>query len=120
MLKTRQYTILRFIYQYTSENGFAPSIREIGCTAQITSTSVVNYHIERLMVLGYLVKSPGKSRTFTLTHKALELFEDNHPATDVARLQEEIRLLKAENEHLRLEHKTQLTALRREYAHLVQ
>lgn len=120
MLKKRQHTILQFIHHYTSEHGFAPSIREIGYAAGITSTSVVNYHVERLAVMGYLIKSPGKSRAFTLTSRALELLGDASPADDTQKLREEISLLKAQNEQLRREHQTQLNALRRECRHLVQ
>src|SRR3990172_3798080 len=112
MLKKRQLTILQFIRQYNTEHGFAPSIREIGCAAGISSTSVVNYHVERLVALGYLVKSPGKSRAFVLTHIALELVGDSSSEANIQRLREEIRLLKAENEQLRRGHQIQLTALR--------
>lgn len=120
MLNQRQQTILQFIHQYNCEYGFAPSIREIGGAAGITSTSVVNYHVERLVALRYLIKSPGKSRAFTLTSRALEVLGDTCPVGDTQKLREEIRLLKVENMQLRREHQTQLTALRREYKHVLQ
>src|SRR5690606_23708987 len=78
MLSKRQQHILRFIHQHTLEHGFAPSIREISIETGITSTSVVNYNLERLITWGYLVKSRGKSRTLGLTERGSALLESNH------------------------------------------
>ena len=78
MLSKRQQHILRFIHQHTLEYGFAPSIREISLETGITSTSVVNYNLERLITWGYLVKSRGKSRTLGLTERGSALLESNH------------------------------------------
>lgn len=111
MLKRQQLTILQFIHQYNADYGFAPSIREIGDAAGISSTSVVNYHIERLVTLGYLMKSPRKSRAFVLTRSALEFLGNAAPDDPTQKLRDEIRLLKVENERLRREHQTLLTAL---------
>jgi repressor LexA len=79
MLSKRQYSILQFVHNYTSEYSFAPSIREIRMATGITSTSIVNYNVEKLIARGYLVKSPGKSRTITLTEKSIALIE-SYPA----------------------------------------
>src|SRR3990172_6892742 len=79
MLSKRQQHILRFIHQHTLEHGFAPSIREISMATGITSTSVVNYNLERLITWGYLVKSRGKSRALGLTERGSALFEPAQP-----------------------------------------
>src|SRR5690606_18373246 len=79
MLSKRQQHILRFIHQHTLEYGFAPSIREISVETGITSTSVVNYNLERLITWGYLVKSRGKSRALGLTERGSALLQSNHP-----------------------------------------
>jgi len=120
MLSKRQYTVLSFIHQFNSEYGFAPSLREIGTAAGISSTSVVKYNIERLVKLGYLVAMPAKSRAFSLTSAAYERLGVSEAQPDTAPLLAEIRKLKAENAHLRQEHKTQMAGLRREYTHLLQ
>jgi SOS-response transcriptional repressor LexA len=98
MLKPRQQTILHVIHQYHAEYGFPPSLREIGDAASITSTLVVTYHIERLVTLGYLSKSPGKSRAFALTGRAIEWLGEENSEDGRQKLWEEIRRLKAENE----------------------
>ena len=41
-LSLRQEGIMEFIRKYLGENGFPPSIREIGKAGGISSTSVVN------------------------------------------------------------------------------
>jgi SOS-response transcriptional repressor LexA len=119
MRKPRQQTILHVIHQYYAAHGFPPSLREIGRGAGISSTSVVTYHIERLVTLGYLIKSPGKSRAFALTGRAFELLGEENSEDGRQKLWEEIRRLKAENERLCREHQTQLNALRRDYRYLV-
>jgi len=141
MLSKRQHHILRFIHQHTLENGFAPSIREISMETGITSTSVVNYNLERLITWGYLVKSRGKSRALGLTERGSALFEPNHPIKrkqaaeifpvdalldsnvpdrDAHQLHKENLLLRAENERLRRESKNRVAALQREIQYLSQ
>lgn len=141
MLSKRQHHILRFVHQHTLEHGFAPSIREISLETGITSTSVVNYNLERLITWGYLVKSRGKSRALGLTERGSALFEPNHPikrkrATetfpvdalldtnmtdrDAHQLHKENLLLRAENERLRRESKNRVAALQREIQYLSQ
>ena len=114
MLSDRQYAILQFIRQHIMEHGFVPSIREIGRTVKISSTSVVNYNLDRLTAQGYLLRTPGKARAFALTGRARELF-DRHDVTNVRELHEEIRLLRWENEQLRRDHRSQITTLQRKY-----
>jgi SOS-response transcriptional repressor LexA len=139
VLSQRQFDILKYIHRYSAENGFAPSIREISLTTAITSTSVVNYNLERLITLGYLVKSRGKSRALVLTGRALVLFEpnqsvdrvsekyivddmpDSNPSNgDISHLHKENLRLKAENERLRRESKNRVAALQREIQYLSQ
>lgn len=141
MLSQRQHQILRFIHQHTLEHGFAPSIREISLATGITSTSVVNYNLERLIAWGYLMKSRGKSRALGLTERGSALFEPNHPVNrkqtaeqfsldglpdadlpdrDAHQLHQENLLLRAENERLRRESKNRVAALQREIQYLSQ
>ena len=141
MLSKRQHHILRFIHQHTLEHGFAPSIREISLATGITSTSVVNYNLERLITWGYLVKSRGKSRALGLTERGLmflgktqaikmrrvaetfsvdALSDATVPDRDTSQLLKENLLLKAENERLRRESKNRVAALQREIQYLSQ
>ncbi len=51
--------ILEFVNQFIQENGFAPSVREIGTAVGLSSTASVSYHLQQLQAKGLLV-SPGE------------------------------------------------------------
>jgi len=50
--------ILEFVNEFVQENGFAPSVREIGAAVGLRSTASVSYHLQQLQEKGYL-QSPG-------------------------------------------------------------
>ena len=51
--------ILEFVNRFIQENGYAPSIREIGAAVGLRSTASVSYHLQQLREKGLLV-SPDK------------------------------------------------------------
>ena len=53
-LSERQRNMLIFMDQYMDESGFPPTIREIGRAANISSTSVVTYNLNKLDERGFL------------------------------------------------------------------
>ena len=65
-LSQRQHKILEFLEEYLEENGYPPSIREIGKAAGISSTSVVSYNLRRLEEKGYIGRDPEVSRGLKL------------------------------------------------------
>lgn len=54
--------ILDFVRQFTQENGFAPSVREIGAAVGLRSTASVSYHLQQLQKSGRLQASGEKGR----------------------------------------------------------
>ena len=50
--------ILEFVNAFVQENGFAPSVREIGAAVGLRSTASVSYHLQALQDKG-LLQSPG-------------------------------------------------------------
>ena len=54
--------ILEFVNRFVQENGFAPSVREIGAAVGLRSTASVSYQLERLQEKGLLVSSQQKGR----------------------------------------------------------
>ncbi len=68
-LSERQSKMLDFIQRFSAENGYPPSIREIGAEVGISSTSVVNYNLNRLVDEGYLDRDQNVSRGIRLTEK---------------------------------------------------
>jgi len=68
-LTERQRRMLDHIQRFTVENGYPPSIRQIGKAVGISSTSVVNYNLNRLVEEGYLDRDQNVSRGIRLTEK---------------------------------------------------
>ena len=50
--------ILNYVNQFVQENGYAPSVREIGAAVGLRSTASVSYHLQALQEKG-LLHSPG-------------------------------------------------------------
>ena len=50
--------ILDYVNQFVQENGYAPSVREIGSAVGLRSTASVSYHLQQLQEKG-LLQSPG-------------------------------------------------------------
>lgn len=65
-LSTRQEAILRFITRFLEENGYPPSIRDIGNAVGISSTSVVDYNLKVLEREGYVARDREVSRGLRL------------------------------------------------------
>ena len=73
-LSQRQKNILKFIIEALDKHGRPPTIREIGESVDIPSTSVVNYNLTRLVERGMLKREKDVSRGIRVTDKALEYF----------------------------------------------
>ena len=54
--------ILEFVNTFTRENGFAPSVREIGTAVGLRSTASVSYHLQQLQQKGLLLSPGAKGR----------------------------------------------------------
>lgn len=65
-LRPRQENILKFIRSYLDENTYPPTIREIGKAVGISSTSVVNYNLEKLEELKLIERNREVSRGLRL------------------------------------------------------
>ncbi len=63
MLNSKQKQILDFINLSTNNDGYSPSVREICKAVNLKSTSTVQYHLNKLVDLGYLDKANNKSRS---------------------------------------------------------
>jgi repressor LexA len=77
-LSERQQKILEFIRKFIGERQFPPSIREIGNTVGISSTSVVSYNLDALERKGYIERDGEISRGIrlvdTLAERMAEVF----------------------------------------------
>lgn len=61
-----QQRILEYIEKYIDENGYPPSVREIGQAVDLRSTSTVHGHLNRLEKKGILHREAMKPRTIDM------------------------------------------------------
>ena len=54
--------IVEFVNSFVQENGYAPSIREIGAAVGLRSTASVSYHLQQLQSKGMLQSTGVKGR----------------------------------------------------------
>lgn len=64
---TRLIEIYNYIKNFIDDNGFPPSVREIGSKFSIKSTSTVHYYLEKLREQGLISQDANKKRAFTVT-----------------------------------------------------
>ena len=65
-LSQKQQSILHFIDSFSAEKGYPPSVREIAQGCHISSTSVVEYHLNILQREGYIRRDPEVARGIEL------------------------------------------------------
>ena len=77
-LTTRQEFILKAIKKLIAENGYPPTVREIGKLTNLSSPATIHFHIEKLAEKGYIKKDSTKNRTLELLvpNEYLEQNED--------------------------------------------
>lgn len=72
--ESKQLQVLRFIHEAQLNNGFPPTVREVGEAVGLSSSSTIHGHIERLVKKGFLLKDASKprARAIEVTDSGLE------------------------------------------------
>lgn len=70
-LTKRQQEIFSFIRRYTEDNGYPPTVRDIGRAVGLASSSTVHAHLANLEKLGLLRRDPTKPRALELLDRAV-------------------------------------------------
>lgn len=65
-LSKRHQKILAFLNKFQEENGYSPSIREIGESINVQSTSLVDYYLKQLEEMGHITREQHISRSICL------------------------------------------------------
>ncbi len=76
-LSVKQQRVLDFLRQYSRDQGYPPSVREICTGLNLKSTSTAHGYLERLERKGYIRRDPARPR-------AIELLEDRNAFRDAA------------------------------------
>jgi repressor LexA len=69
-LTKRQQEIFDFIKRYADENGYPPTVRDIGKAVGLASSSTVHAHLANLEKLGLIRRDPTKPRALELLDRA--------------------------------------------------
>lgn len=69
-LSKMQRRIYDYIAACIQEQGYAPSVREIGEAVGLKSPSTVHFHLKHLEEAGVIAKGAGKGRAIALTEQA--------------------------------------------------
>ncbi len=78
MLNTNEQKILDFIKSQIKENGYPPSVREIGAAVGLKSTSSVHLYLNRLAEKGYISKKGLKTRAIKVVEEEGNNVLDNN------------------------------------------
>lgn len=62
-LTTKQELILQIIKKLIAQNGYPPTVREIGEQAHLNSPATIHFHLTKLEEKGYIKKGNSKNRT---------------------------------------------------------
>jgi len=65
-LSKRHKNILRFLEKFQAENGYSPSIREVGKAIDVQSTSLVDYYLKQLEEKEYISREQHISRSIRM------------------------------------------------------
>ena len=80
-LSKMQQAIYDFIAQTLAEQGYPPSVREIGEAVGLKSPSTVHFHLKHMEELGVIQKGSGKGRAIALVDRhARQMPEEETPA----------------------------------------
>ena len=85
-LTDRQLEVLRFIARQIEDQGYPPTIREIGEALEIRSTNGVNDHLKALERKGFLSRDPVKSRALIPTQRARDVLVGGNTGAKVISL----------------------------------
>ena len=77
-LTARQQQIYDYILSFTAENGYPPSVREIGDALDLKSPSTVHFHLKGLEEAGVINKAEGKTRAISVPGRAVAEELDAH------------------------------------------
>lgn len=65
-LSERHKKIMAFLSKFQEDNGYSPSIREIGDSISVKSTSLVDYYLKQLEDFGYISRDNRISRSIVI------------------------------------------------------
>jgi len=84
-LTNRQKDILQTIKKFIADNGYPPTVREIGKELNLSSPATIHFHLKKIEEKGYIKKPDSKNRTLKLLVDN-EYLNKNDSVIDIALL----------------------------------
>jgi len=81
-LSERHRKILEFLTRFQNTNGYSPSIRQIGDSINVKSTSLVDYYLNQLQEMGYVERENHISRSIRVVQPAQPGFSVSGKVTE--------------------------------------
>ncbi len=78
-LNKRERAILKYIQKQMENNGYAPSVREIGRAVDLSSTATVQGYLNKLEEKGFIKKENQKGRTLRLLKNSKGMDIEDEP-----------------------------------------
>ena len=75
-LSERHRKIMEFLTKFQNTNGYSPSIRQIGDSINVKSTSLVDYYLNQLQEMGYIDREDRISRSIRVLQPVTALGSD--------------------------------------------
>lgn len=75
-LTQKQQVIYDYLRQFTAQNGYPPSVREIAAAVGLKSPSTVHFHLKALEEAGAITRGTGKTRAISTVHSSVPEEED--------------------------------------------
>ncbi len=82
-LGDRHLKIMKFLIDFQGENGYSPSIREIGEKIGVKSTSLVDYYLKQLEEQNYISRDDHISRSIRIVRPLPSLVDKMRKVTEV-------------------------------------
>lgn len=84
-LSERHRKIMEFLGKFQNSNGYPPSIRQIGDSINVKSTSLVDYYLNQLQEMGYIERENHISRSIRVLQPVQPGFSVSGTVSDAIR-----------------------------------
>ncbi len=84
-LSERHRKIMEFLSKFQDSNGYSPSIRQIGDSINVKSTSLIDYYINQLQEMGYIEREGRISRSIRVIKPVSPLGELTQKVSETMR-----------------------------------
>jgi repressor LexA len=84
-LSERHRKIMEFLSKFQDSNGYSPSIRQIGDSINVKSTSLIDYYLNQLQEMGYIEREGRISRSIRVVKFLSPLGEFTNKVSETVR-----------------------------------